>query len=555
MKKYVMILVSIVGGSSPAMAAEGNWIPPIGIPTPPFGIEESHEMYSGVSGYMDAGSGPYTTYVDNTHPDCTDSGAGTASSPLCSIPTDLSSPGTVVEIHGGPYDYGDVLLTLTANGTQTQPVFVRGVDDGNGFPVIANADKATLQGSFFIIENLVFDRTQVRNKNSQDPAQYAPRFIAMRNLEVMRHPSKNGTVLTGTDIVFYNNHVHHHQGDDRHGTSVRHGSERVWIIDNYYHHNGGDAIQFCHGCFKNPPIYIYIGRNLMHSDRENGIDLKYGKNIVVSQNTLHSYAAARKHTQWCFDDRSSCGVFTSGSDGSAIVLGSDGAPVNTWIIFNDIHSSVQGIRVEAALGAWLIGNNIHGLSRRAIALEKKGDPLYIIGNTIYDAATGIDQYWRDKFSLQIHNNIFANIRGLVFSVGIRVASKSTVQNNLFWNNGDAVSIQWGRKSSTARNSSKLNSLTGGSANLFGDPRFTDPVAGNFHLQSQSAAIDSANIEVEKHSAQFRTMFGGQLSLNVDFDGQNRPIDGDQNESHLYDIGSYEFVSGPKPKGSVNLSAQ
>ena len=49
-----------------------SWVPPIGIPKPTFGIEESHWMYAGQPGYLDAGNGPYTHYVDNASPASTD---------------------------------------------------------------------------------------------------------------------------------------------------------------------------------------------------------------------------------------------------------------------------------------------------------------------------------------------------------------------------------------------------------------------------------------------------------------------------------------------------
>ncbi|VAW42931.1 hypothetical protein MNBD_CHLOROFLEXI01-3209 [hydrothermal vent metagenome] len=71
--------------------------PPIGIPAPSFGIDEAHTMYqrqlfdydgdgTPEAPYNDAGNGPYTHYVDSTHPNCSNSyDYGTAAAPLCDI--------------------------------------------------------------------------------------------------------------------------------------------------------------------------------------------------------------------------------------------------------------------------------------------------------------------------------------------------------------------------------------------------------------------------------------------------------------------------------------
>lgn len=536
----IVFMMLAIAASAAAVAGDDAWTAPIGIPEPPFGIHESHTMYAGQPAYQDAGNGPYTLYVDNASANCSDSGPGTAAEPRCSIPTDISTPGAVIEVHGRRYDFGGSDITIEAQGSVTQPVFLHGVDDGTGFPSIYEADNTTIQGQYFIVENLVFDRSQVRTADREN-AKYGRSHISLRNLEIMHHPEKNGTVLAGSNIVFYRNHVHHNQSDDRHGVTLRPGADHVWILDNNIHHNGGDSIQFCHGCAKDPPRNVYIGRNLLHSDRENAVDLKYGENIVVSQNTMHSYLGARPDVRWCFDDGSGCRRFSSGSDGSAVVIGSDGAPVNPWIIFNDIYNAAQGVRVEDVRGAWIIGNSIHTISSRAFAFEKRGDPLYIIGNTIYDAKICMDQYWRPRFTLNIYNNIFANIREDCFRVGEEVADSSTVENNVFWNNGESMDFQWGIHIASASSSKDLNSLFDGKGNVLGDPHFVEASAGNFSLAPMSVAIDSGSTQLESMNSSFREIFGSELTIIRDIGGHNRPLDGNDDGVPAYDIGSHEYA--------------
>lgn len=506
----LFLLLTVCGAASGV--EEGHWVAPTGIPMPPFGIAESHLMYAGDAAYMDAGNGPHTVYVDNSAPSCNNGGPGTLESPRCDIPVNIAEPGTVVEVHGGPYDFDEVKQVINANGTLGQPVFLRGVDDGQGLPLLDNANTFGFQGQYFIVENLRFEKTSVRT-GAPGEMPYGRHHIALRNLEIAHHPDKNATALAGDHIVFYNNHVHHNYGDDRHGTTVGRGSEHVWIVDNYFHHNGGDAIQFCHGCRKDPPRNIFIGRNLMHSDRENAIDLKFGKYIVISENTMYGYKVAPKNSKWCFDDDSHCGTFSSGSDGSAIVVGSDGAPKNPWILYNNIYDSTQGIRVEEVRSAWIIGNTMHGLSNRAIALEKRGDPLHIIGNVIYSVGTGIDQYWRKNFALQIHANVFADVNGRFLDIDGRVAPMSMIENNMFWNGDDKIKISWGRGQSNVSTPGPLEIKGGnGAGNVIANPLIAVDGDGVVDWSRDYVDIDDYRRKLVEQDAVFKSFFGDDVSI-------------------------------------------
>ncbi len=508
-----VLLLVLLGLCRTSTGTENEqWNAPTGIPVPTFGIAESHHIYQGIEGYNDAGDGPYTIYIDNTAPDCSNSGPGTAASPRCDIPVDIAEPGTVVEVHGGPYDFDEVKQIIDANGSVDKPVILRGVDTGQGFPLLDNADTFAFQGQYFIVENLRFERTSVRT-GAPGELPYGRHHIALRNLKISRHPDKNATAIAGEHIVFYNNHVHHNFGDDRHGTTIGRASEYVWIVDNYYHHNGGDAIQFCHGCRKNPPRNIFIGRNRMHSDRENAVDLKFGKYIIISENTMYGYKVARPDTEWCFDDDSYCGRFSSGSDGSAIIVGSDGAPKNPWIIYNNIYKSSQGIRVEEVRSAWIIGNTIHGISNRAIALEKRGDPLHILGNIIHDADTGIDQYWRKNFALEIHANVFANIHKQFLNIDGRVAPRSSIQNNIFWNSDDRIRINWGRGQRDASVPGPLEIKGGnGAGNRIENPGISVDDDSAVSWSGNYVDYDDYRRKLAEQDAVFKSYFGDEVSI-------------------------------------------
>ena len=106
-----LIAALLACGLVTAAPVAADYTPPIGIPAPSFGINESHTMYAGqyyAAGgfnYRDAGNGPYTHYADSTDPNATDMGNpyGTAATPRASLPIGTLAAGSVVEIHGGPY--------------------------------------------------------------------------------------------------------------------------------------------------------------------------------------------------------------------------------------------------------------------------------------------------------------------------------------------------------------------------------------------------------------------------------------------------------------------
>ena len=507
--------------------------PPLGIPAPSFGIDEQIGIYAGMAGYQDAGNGPYTLYVDNTALNCTNSGAATAIEPLCDLPTTLNA-GAVVEVHGGPYTDTDV--EITANGTVTQPVFIRGVNDGSGNPVIYDADVITFFGTYFIVEHFNLDRTRLKFGDGGQPVNYA----SARHLHVHHHPDKNGSSFTGDNVVLWSSEIDHNQGDDRHGTFIAPGSENVWILDNHYHHNGGDAIQFCHACTVDPPDTIFIGRNLMHSDRENAVDLKYAKNIVISQNTMHSYADAEPDELWCFDDGSLCATYSSGSDGSAIVIGSDGASENVWAIANTVYGSNRAVRVEKAESTLnIIGNLFYDLDSSAILFEKRAKPVNIILNTFYDVNRAISQDFRPTFDAVIKDNIFLESHDATIYFDDRdVTDAAVLDSNIFWNSDGIIDLRW-RNAKTVTTGAEINALSGNCKldNTVIDPQLDNPALNLFSPTQTSTAIDAASNSLVTFDQVYRGTIPGGTSIMKDIDGNLRT-------AGAIEIGAIEYVPQP-----------
>ena len=96
MKKLFFVLISFVQVGT--LVADDSWTPPIGIPVPTFGIEETYRMYDSQDArntdleYHESESGGYYThYVDWKADGATDSHnpCGSRSKPRKTIPQNL----------------------------------------------------------------------------------------------------------------------------------------------------------------------------------------------------------------------------------------------------------------------------------------------------------------------------------------------------------------------------------------------------------------------------------------------------------------------------------
>lgn len=537
------ITVTVPVSSQAMTGSDSGWTPPLGIPQPEFGITETHYMYvsqtydyGGVSGpYKDAGNGPYTHYIDNTHQNATDDNNpyGTADIPRETFPAELPA-GSVVEIHGGPYSFRNMMgeMILLARGTADRPVFFRGVS-ATDRPLFTRL--LYVMGSYAVVEHLEFDKAVIslRLLLEEDIHHIAIRHLEMYGDGTETHNNsaislaswnRNSVTYGVSHTVIYNNHIHDY-GDrdpavenDWLGVAVNgYDVYYTWIIDNNIHHMGGDSVRTGNNDNWNPPYtshHAYIGRNHFHHNGENAIDLKCMADVVYSQNIMHDFELSA----------------SSGGAAATVHYG----PPNNWIIFNTIYNAVSGVSSSGVVDLYVIGNEIFDISDRGIAFWGEGE-VHIVGNTISNVGQGIYTWIPSTEPHPIINNIINNIQDPAEGWHIRYTQKSLadaseMHHNLIYQDDAPIRINW---------HGEYNSITDfqngtgkGEGCIEAEPRFVDPSNDNFRLQTNSPARNTGTEETV-YLQLYKDRFG--VDIRSDLVGISRP------QGPEWDIGAYEFV--------------
>jgi hypothetical protein len=510
----------------------GSYVPPIGIPAPEFGINETVESVYGSADY-------YTYYVDNTHPNATDSGNsnGSPNTPRMSIPRYLTA-GDVVQIHGGPYSStSGGRFYFNGQGTPTQPIFITGA---NALTKPVLKDFVHLpDAQYMIFENMKMqtDAYGVDIRPLSNGVEI--HHVSIRNSEI----AGNGTFKSGQSfavsnsyydmpisyIVFYNN-LSYDSGqwdsvaeDDSPSFAVQINVNHIWVLDNIGYRSGGDGVILAHNA-DFTTHHIYIGRNTFYDHRENGLDLKEANDVIVSQNKLYNFSA------------------TNSSAGSAIVIHYN--PQRIWILYNEIYNADRGITTTGSTETWFIGNIIRDIRHPAGSLwdptngYSAGAAMHFrgassggaIGNTLYNYDTGIQLTQGSGFD--VYNNIFDSrieAEGMdVIVANSTIASNSSINNNIFNNSQGEARIYW---SAGPYNITDFKSSVGKCLLcLEADPIF-NLSTNNFTLQSTSPARNTGIISSAYDT--FYNLYG--IDIKVDFNGNSRP------QGSTWDIGAYEYV--------------
>lgn len=506
-------------------ASSSEWVAPIGIPYPPFGLNETYRMYDdpdnrnkSLTYYESSSGGYYTHYVDSTNQNATNNNNdyGTKDKPRKSIPSPLAA-GSIVEIHNSVS--GTSKRYLTINGTKSQPVFIRGV----GNPEIE--DGYVNKGPYCIWEGLTFHDggIGVRPHNGSNS-----HHVCIRNCESYgdgKIGSSAGFGAGGDEgneyscIVFYNNHIHHGgdsestEENDDHGIGIGDYISYVWIINNHIHHMGGDSVQLSHGAHFTAH-HIYIGGNTFHDDRENAVDIKQANHVVVSQNEMYGYEPC------------------SSASGVVCVVHYD--PCDIFWLFNTMHDARYGIVSTGSFEQYIIGNVIYNItgdltnksdhsphrSGMGIRWYNTGN-TYVVNNILYNCITGIGADIL-SYPTTISNNIICNIdsdkSGYHLTIQGKGVPSSKSFNNIFYQADGSVRIYWSGVYNFLEFQADPNKSIG---SLEADPLFIDSENGIFDLQDTSPVLKmEISEESEEIYDRLLELYGIDLRLDIGSRGSN-----------------------------------
>jgi nitrous oxidase accessory protein NosD len=341
-----------------------------------------------------------------------DSNAGTQASPFRTISRAVLavSAGERVHVLAGTYAEKVLVDANAREGRADAPIVLQGEGKPKIVPVSTGAGAMVqIARPAWIVDGFDIDARSL--------PEFAVAFTGntegstLANCEI-HHGALGAGVTTfsrATGVVIENNHIHHFSrgGIDSHGIVVQPTSRNITVRHNDIHDNSGDSVQ-CLGpegySALAPADGLLIEGNHLYANRENGVDIKTCKNVVIRGNRMHGF---RMSTSSAGDaiviHMSAAQVLVEGNDlydaGKGIALGGNHVgPVPTGVIIrrNLIHDLLltggmegTGIRVENAERPQILHNTMVRIAGPALRLgggTGGATNAAVVRNNILDAA-------------------------------------------------------------------------------------------------------------------------------------------------------------------------
>ena len=529
---HAMLLTAIVSFST-GDAYATSWVAPIGIPMPPFGVNEVVPTVP--SPWSGAKAGFY--YVCPTCPGATDSSnpLGYPGQPRLTIPSTVTGPATI--FLNGQINSD---MSFTGNGTASAPIFVTSYNASSPAHLTTGQ---TISGSYVILDHLWYGPRDSSSTDFGFGLYEGTHHITIRNSEFAGNKNRSGGIGLGTwgytgsssasYIVIDNNSIHN-LGDtgaasdqDAHCVVINGTADHVWVTYNTLQYCSGDAIQVEAQDGRRAFIHhIYYGKNVAHHNRQSGGWVKNATDVIFSQNIAHD--------------------FRDNSGGPGVCFGFQYGPEYVWFLFNEgyfcnIGIGIAGNSNSPGQNSFIIGNIIHDTQSQSptdpynagAMVIRGGTNVYVVNNTMYNVDAGVNMPPGTSKVFYYDNIISQRTNPSTYDLYTEGSVALDVKNSIFSAAGPRFTTGNGTYTTVAQFQSATGTGQGCSA---GDPKFLNAGAQNFSLQATSPAIDSGM--VASVYSTFLSRYG--IDISKDIAGTTRP------QGNAYDIGAYEFVSNSLP---------
>jgi len=521
--------VAVFAGEAPQdVDSAPQWQPPIGIPTPPFGIKEQAPPPP------DSWSVPAAPFVyvdaDNPHATDTNNPLGSRSRPRLTIPLSLAE-GTVVEIEGDYTTDHSGGRAIRANGTAEQPIFIRGIG-----PSRARLTRSlSIYGSYAVVENILFDHSKttasggdagmgVPNEDANQPADCSTQkrpacadHIVFRHNELMgstgpaafRHCGGLGVggwvddLPSGSSqeyIVFWDNNIHDEgqtnplTDKDQPCTAINVGryAHHIWILDNTCTNIAQSCVQIVpttNGSAYRDTHHIYVGRNVADRAGKNAFWCKAASDVIFSQNVAHDTVEKSYNPSAAF--------------------GLQYGPQRVWFLYNEAYNVTGGFWLAGDSNGgtdqryFMIGNLIHDITNgghyftrwepekpwsAAAIFNDTGAEVHVVGNVIWglQEANGINKPVGGGI-MELTGNIIGNLQKDSALTMLFEDDREFMSARIDQDNFSPVRIRAGDYRYPSVGS--LHSAGHCKKCVDSDPLFQDPANGNFRLRPGSPMAD------------------------------------------------------------------